>query len=71
MTGSAKSIDIMLSLHITPVLHVKELHWIPVTYKALHGQSPGYIKDMLEVYQPARNLRSQNTTQLVVLKPRQ
>ena len=69
MTGSAKSIDIMLSLHITPVS--KELHWIPVTYKALHDQSPGYIKDMLEVYQPARNLRSQNTTQLVVLKPRQ
>lgn len=61
--------------HITPVL--KELHWIPVshrvefkilviTYKALHDQSPGYIKDMLEVYQPARNLRSQNTNQLVV-----
>ena len=61
--------------HLTLVL--KELHWIPVShivefkilvllYKALHDQSPGYIKDMLEVYQPARNLRSQNTTHLVV-----
>ena len=61
--------------HLTPVL--KELHSISVshrvefkilvlTYKALHDQSPGYIKNMLEVYEPARNLRSQNTAQLVV-----
>ena len=66
--------------HITPVL--KELHWIPVahrvdfkilvhTYKALHGQSPIYVKDMLKLYQPARNLRSvNNSKQLVVPKSR-
>ena len=56
--------------HITPVL--KELHWIPVThrvdfkilvhvYKALHNQSPIYVKDLLELYQPARYLRSPKT----------
>lgn len=61
--------------HITPVL--KELHWLPVnhrvefkilvlTYKALHDQSPVYIRDMLEIYRPARNLRSKDTNQLVV-----
>lgn len=60
---------------------LKELHWIPVghrvefkvlmlTYKALHDQCPRYIKDMLEIYHPARNLRSQNTNQLVVPKTR-
>ena len=53
--------------HITPVL--KELHWLPVqyrvkhkilthTFKALHDQSPVYIRDMLEIYKPTRNLRS-------------
>ena len=63
--------------HITPVL--KELHWLPVkyrvqyklivhTYKALYGQSPVYMRDMLEVYRPSRTLRSQNTMTLVVPK---
>ena len=53
--------------HITPVL--QELHWLPVeyrivykvmliTFKALHGMSPGYIKDLICPYQPSRNLRS-------------
>ena len=55
--------------HITPIL--KELHWLPIQYrvqykilthtcKALHGQSPGYIKKLLNVYMPRRYSRSQN-----------
>ena len=55
--------------HITPVL--KELHWLPIcqridykvllyTYKALHGQCPQYIIDLLCVYRQARDLRSSN-----------
>ena len=63
--------------HITPVL--KELHWLPVkyrvqykllvhTYKALYGQSPVYMRDMLEIYRPSRTLRSQNAMTLVVPK---
>ena len=54
--------------HITPIL--KELHWLPVkyrtqykilthTFKALHDESPVYIKRLLQVYKPKRNLRSQ------------
>jgi hypothetical protein len=39
-------------------------------YKALHDQSPIYVKDLLELYQPARNLRFQNSKQLVVPKSR-
>ena len=53
--------------HITPVLY--DLHWLPVcwrikykisllTFKALHGTGPGYIKDLLVPYVPSRTLRS-------------
>lgn len=65
--------------HITPIL--KELHWLPVpkrvefktlvhTFKALHDQSPKYLKDLLEIHQPKRTLRSSNSIQLVVPKQR-
>ena len=53
--------------HITPVL--KRLHWLPVeqriqykilllTFKALHGSSPSYIRDLVEQYSPPRSLRT-------------
>jgi hypothetical protein len=53
--------------HIKPIL--AELHWLPVehriqfkilliTYKALHDQAPGYIKELLVRYEPTHNLRS-------------
>ncbi|KAF7245646.1 putative RNA-directed DNA polymerase from transposon BS [Varanus komodoensis] len=53
--------------HITPVLH--QLHWFPIevraqfkvliiTYKALNSLGPGYLKEHLRPYLPARPLRS-------------
>ena len=65
--------------HITPVL--KNLHWLHVNYhvqfkilmhiyKALRGQVPGYISDMLNVYQPRRTLRSMDSVTLEVPKAR-
>ena len=62
-----------LSEHITPVL--RDLHWLPIkrrieykvimhTFRALHGQSPSYISDLIVRYKPTRVLRSQNTTSL-------
>ena len=65
--------------HITPVLI--GLHWLPVhrrieykilmhTYKALHGVAPQYIRDMLQIYQPTRSLRSETTTTLVIPRTR-
>ena len=53
--------------HVTPVL--ADLHWLPIekrieykilltTFKALHGLSPGYIRDLIEPYVPPRSLRS-------------
>ncbi|KAF7253399.1 Methyltransferase-like protein 24 [Varanus komodoensis] len=52
--------------HITPVLH--QLHWLPIevraqfkvlviTYKALNGLGPGYLKECLRPYMPSRPLR--------------
>ena len=63
--------------HITPVL--RHLHWLPVhlriefqvlliTYKALRGQAPTYIQDLLQPYQPSRSLRS--SSQNLLVKPR-
>ena len=56
-----------------------ELHWLPVeqqinfkilliTYKALNGQAPTYITDLLSYYRPARPLRS--STQNLLRNPR-
>ena len=61
--------------HITPVL--ASLHWLPIqfridfkvlviTFKALNGLAPPYVKDLLHPYIPARTLRSQNAGLLIV-----
>ncbi|XP_028310272.1 uncharacterized protein LOC114467932, partial [Gouania willdenowi] len=61
--------------HITPVL--ASLHWLPIkyriefkilllTYKALNGQAPVYLKELVVPYNPPRTLRSQNAGLLVV-----
>jgi hypothetical protein len=65
--------------HITPVL--RTLHWLPIkyrvqfklltlTYKALHGEGPVYIKDMLTPYNPSRTLRSDSRLLLEVPRSR-
>ena len=65
--------------HITPVLI--HLHWLPVeyrvrykiilvTYKAIHGTAPQYISDLINKYQPSRNLRSSTQSLLVIPKTR-
>ncbi|KAF7234952.1 hypothetical protein EYD10_18178, partial [Varanus komodoensis] len=54
-------------VHMTPVL--RQLHWLPIevraqfkvlvmTYKALNGLGPGYLKERLHPYTPARSLIS-------------
>lgn len=61
--------------HITPIL--RDLHWLPIdkritfklllmTYKALNGLAPVYIKELLQVNNPVRTLRSNNSTTLLV-----
>lgn len=61
--------------HISPIL--KALHWLPVssrinfkilvlTFRALHGQAPPYISDLIQPYTPARALRSVDQNLLMV-----
>ncbi|KAF7654698.1 hypothetical protein LDENG_00065990, partial [Lucifuga dentata] len=56
-----------LRSHATPVFI--SLHWLPIksrshfkilflTYRALHGQSPAYISEILRPYAMSRSLRS-------------
>ena len=63
--------------HITPVL--ASLHWLPVNFridfkillfvfKALNGLAPQYISDLIQIYTPARSLRSES--QLLLVEPR-
>ena len=65
------------SEHITPIF--KQLHWLTVverinfnililTFKAIHGIAPVYLKDILTPYKPTRMLRSANKELLVVPK---
>ena len=63
--------------HISPVL--ASLHWLPVksriefkilllTYKALNGQAPSYLRELIVPYYPTRTLPSENAGLLVVPK---
>jgi hypothetical protein len=63
--------------HITPILF--DLHWLPIEYRvmfkilvqvfrALHGQAPVYMCDMLHEYKPQRTLRSMEQSLLKVPK---
>ncbi|MDW1542860.1 reverse transcriptase family protein [Vibrio sp. YT-17] len=63
--------------HISPVL--ASLHWLPVksriefkilllTYKALNGQAPSYLRELTVSYYPTRTLRSENAGLLLVPK---
>ena len=63
--------------HITPAM--KDLHWLPIkeriqfkvltiVYKALHGQTPDYIRALLIPNIPSRQLRS--CDQKLLLEPR-
>ena len=63
--------------HITPVL--KELHWLPIaeridfkvlllTFKAMQGIGPSYLRELLQAYKPSRSLRSSNKNFLTIPK---
>lgn len=65
--------------HITPVMI--DLHWLPVeyrlrfkvllyAYKAVQGDAPDYICDLITKQQPTRTLRSANRSLLTVPKTR-
>ena len=72
IVSGSKSYD-----HITPIL--KNLHWLPIaqrinykiallTFKALHGMAPSYIKSLLVIKNKCKNLRS-NSNGILLAKP--
>ena len=58
--------------HITPILF--KLHWVLfITFKALHGQAPSYINELLNIFQliqPSRSFRSSSLKYLIVSVPK-
>ncbi|XP_033992007.1 serine/threonine-protein kinase PINK1, mitochondrial-like [Trematomus bernacchii] len=67
------------SAHITPIL--AQLHWLPVhyriqfkvlllTYKALNGQSPKYLCDLIRTQTSTRSLRSSHAPLLYIPRTR-
>ena len=65
--------------HITPLL--EELHWLPVkhrltfklatlTFKILSTGQPTYLRELIDVYDPVRTLRSSDQRQLRVVRTR-
>ena len=61
--------------------HVTFLHWLPVkyriifkvvllTFKALHGLAPNYLRTLLQSYIPSRSLRSETGNLLIMPKAR-
>ena len=65
-----------------PIEHVrKDLHWLPIeyriqykinllTFKCLHNIAPSYLADLLDMYEPARSLRSSEKNLLKEKKTR-
>ena len=50
-----------------PVAHRIEFKLLMLTFKALHGHAPGYITELISIYRPTRNLRSE---QLILCVPK-
>ena len=66
--------------HITPIL--SQLHWLPVSYritfkvlvltfKAIRGPGPAYLRERLTVHAPGRALHSTNTNKLRIPGPKE
>ncbi|XP_042349014.1 uncharacterized protein LOC121947898, partial [Plectropomus leopardus] len=71
LTGSNKRdhiSSVLASLHWLPVKSRSEFKILLLTYKALNGQAPSYLSQLIVPYQPSRSLRSENAGLLVVPK---
>ena len=66
LTGTRKRDHISPVLASLPVKFRIEFKILPLTYKALHGQAPSYLKELIVPYYPTRTLRSLNAGLLVV-----
>ena len=55
-------------LHWLPVPQMIEFKLIVFTYRAVHGDAPKYLSDLVCPYKPARGLRSANNNVLTVVR---
>ena len=60
----------MASLHWLPVKSRIEFKILLLAYKALNGQSPSYLKELIVPYYPTRPLRSQTYLFGLLVVPR-
>ena len=60
-----ESLPLLFKLHWLPVSFRIDFKLLLLTFKALHGEGPAYISDILLLYQPSRNLRSIDKNLLV------
>ena len=67
---NASVTEICRQLHWLPIPQRAEFKVLTLVYKAMHGEAPTYISDMLLQYQPKRSLRSTNSNQLCIRKTR-
>ena len=57
--------DILQSLHWLPVKSRIEFKLLVLVFKCFHDSAPGYLQDLIQLYEPKRNLRSQSKNLLV------
>ncbi len=60
--------SVMSTLHWLPIKHRIDFKILLITYKALNGLDPQYLSELLSHYSPPRQLRSQNSGQLIITR---
>ena len=74
-SSPSSNMELTWKSHIRPTL--QQLHWLPVefrikfkvlvlTFKAIHGSGPAYLRDRLPLYSPQRTLRSSDANLLEI-----
>lgn len=62
--------SLLYSLHWLPVEFGIDFKLLLLVFRALHGQCPSYLSDLLHLYTPARSLRSSDLNLLQVPRTR-
>ncbi len=57
---------VLSTLHWLPIKHRKDFKILLITYKALNGLAPQYLRELLLHYSPSRPLWSQNSGHLII-----
>ena len=65
---SDSAMPLLCVLHFLPVSQRIESKLLVFTYKAVHGDAPKYVSDLVCPYKPARALHSANNNLLTVLR---